>query len=122
MSEAPRAFFWYTNQGWAKYRIAKDVLRSSESVVVAQGTGQRTLRATRWYGTMWLVSCACLCKPGGFMRGADVPPQCPLLGARNPTCFQRMAWCWALLLECVALCTKPTRLWMVSKKKANTHD
>ena len=51
MSEARRAVCWYTNQGWAKYRIAKDVWDSSESVVVGHKHRLRyfAAHALVWY-------------------------------------------------------------------------
>ena len=43
MSKALRAVCGYTNRDWAKYRIAKDVWGSSESVVVGHRHQSRYL-------------------------------------------------------------------------------
>ena len=72
--QALRAVYWNTNQGWAKYHIAKDVWGSSESVVVGHKHGRGTLPPTLWYGT------------------AVAGPVCvPLYGGRPPERHERSA-------------------------------
>ena len=115
MSEALRAVYWYMNQGWAKYPIAKDVYGPSESVVVGQRHQSRYFAAhvVVWYGCgqshvhaalRWEASC----EVRAFRRGALSQGPYTLLasGGWRP-------WGWAILLAGVALCTKLARLWMV---------